>query len=90
MEWVRCKVYEHGFWKGGAEQRGELEVFGGTIKGSELTAGTIDGDGGDDGPGKASNSAGSDLVRRWVRIARCYVNLAGTVDGFHWTENKSE
>ena len=90
MEWVGRKVYERGFWKGGEERQAELEVLD-TVEGGELTDGTIEDDDGDDGPGKASSSnAGSDLVRRWVRIARCAVNLAGTVDGFNWTENTRE
>ena len=65
-----------------------LEVLD-TVEGGELTDSTIEGDNGDDGPGKAS-STGSDLVPRWVRIACCAVNLAGTVDGFNWTENTRE
>ncbi len=90
MEWIRRKVYERGYWKGGDERQAELEVLD-TVEGGELTDGTIEDDDGDDGPGKASSSsAGSDLVRRWVRIARCAVNLAGTVDGFNWTENTRE
>ncbi|KAF8911941.1 hypothetical protein CPB84DRAFT_1812127 [Gymnopilus junonius] len=90
MEWVGRKVYERGFWKSGEDQKAELEVLQ-TFEGGELTDGTIEDDDGDDGPHKSSSSSSSsDFVRRWVRIARCAVNIAGTVDGFSWRENSRE
>lgn len=90
MEWVGRKVYERGFWKAGEERQAELEVLE-TVEGGELTDGTIEDDDGDDGPNKSNNSgSGSDLVRRWVRIARCGVNLANTVEGFNWTDGTRE
>lgn len=77
-------MYKHGFWKGGEEGhwQAELEMLD-TVEGGELTEGTIEDDDGNDGPGKAS----SNLVRHWVHIARCTVNLARTIEGFNWTDN---
>ncbi|KAF8964027.1 hypothetical protein BDZ97DRAFT_1904591 [Flammula alnicola] len=89
MEWVGRKVYERGFWKSGEDRKAELEVLE-TVEGGELTDGTIEDDDGDDGPNKSSSSSSSDLIRRWVRIARCGVNVAGTVDGFSWTDGTRE
>ncbi|KDR73471.1 hypothetical protein GALMADRAFT_71996 [Galerina marginata CBS 339.88] len=89
MEWVGRKVYERGFWKSGEEKKAELEVLE-TVEGGQLTDGTIEDDDGDVGPHKSSSSSSSsgdnDLIRRYVRIARAAVNIAGTVDGFAWTD----
>ena len=96
MEWVGRKVYERGFWKSGEEQKAELDVLQ-TVEGGELTDGTIEDDDGDEGPHKgassgssSSSSSSSGLIRRWVRIARCAVNLAGTVEGFSWKDGTRE
>ncbi|CAA7267658.1 unnamed protein product [Cyclocybe aegerita] len=91
MEWVGRKVFERGFWKSGEERKAELEVLQ-TVEGGELTDGQIeDDDGEEDGRRKSSStSSGSDLVRRYVRIIRCAVNIAGTVEGFSWTEGTRE
>ncbi|KAF9483772.1 hypothetical protein BDN70DRAFT_904058 [Pholiota conissans] len=87
MEWVGRRIYERGFWKGGDERTAELEVLS-AVEGGALTDGTIEDDDGDDERKAASGSGAgaSDLVRRWVRIARCAVNIAGVVEGLEWTE----
>ena len=71
--------------------KAELEVLE-MIEGKALTDGTIeDNDGDDDARKTSSSSSGSsELVRRWVRIIRCGVNIAGTVDGFNWVEGSRE
>ena len=90
MEWVGRKVFERGFWKSGEERKAELEVLE-MIEGKALTDGTIEDDDGDDGGAHNSLSgSGSELVSRWVRIIRCGVNIAGTVDGFNWVEGSRE
>ncbi|KAJ3493428.1 hypothetical protein NLJ89_g11022 [Agrocybe chaxingu] len=79
-------------WYGsGEERKAELEVLQ-TVEGGELTDGQIeDDDGEEDGRRKSSStSSGSDLVRRYMRIIRCAVNIAGTVEGFSWTEGTRE
>ncbi|KAF5330656.1 hypothetical protein D9619_005946 [Psilocybe cf. subviscida] len=94
MEWVGRKVYERGFWKSGEDRKPELEVLEAS-ESTELTDGTIEDDDGDDSRGsseagganaevKPKVNAGSDLVRRWVRITRCAVNISGEVEGFTW------
>jgi hypothetical protein len=44
----------------------------------------------DDGDNKASSSGRRDIFRRWVRIARCAVCVAGAVGGFIWNEGTRE
>jgi len=83
MEWVGRKVYERGFWKSGEERKAELEVLE-TAEGGQLTDGTIEDDDGDENTQKSSST--SDLIRRWVRISRCAVNISGTVDGLTWVD----
>lgn len=89
MEWVGRKVYECGFWKAGKERQVELEVLD-TVKGGEVMDGMIEDNNGNNGPGKASSSAGSDLVRCWVCITCCSVNLVGTIKGFNWANSTCE
>lgn len=89
MEWVGRKVYERGFWKSGEERKAEIEVLE-ECEGQELTDGRIEDDDGDDGDNKASASGGRDIFRRWVRIARCAVGVAGAVEGFIWNEGTRE
>jgi protein SMG6 len=76
MEWVGHKAYEHGFWKSGEERKVELEVLE-TTEGGQLTD--------DDGEEHSQKSSSTiDLIRRWVRISRCAVNISGAVDGLTW------
>ena len=83
MEWVGRKVYERGFWKSGEERKAELEVLE-TAEGGQLTDGTIEDDDGEEHSQRSSST--SDLIRRWVRISRCAVNISGTVDGLTWVD----
>ncbi|KAF8162971.1 hypothetical protein B0H34DRAFT_744517 [Crassisporium funariophilum] len=90
MEWVGRKVFERGYWKSGEDRKAELEVLE-TVEGKQLTDGTIEDDDGDDGPSSGNKtSSSSDLIRRWVRIIRCGVNIAGTVDGLTWVDGTRE
>ena len=94
MEWVGRKVFERGFWKSGDERKAELEVLE-MIEGKALTDGTIEDDDGDDGAAHKTLSlslsgSGGELIRRWARIIRCGVNIAGAVDGFNWVEGSRE
>ena len=88
MEWVGRKVFERGFWKSGEERKAELEVLE-MVEGKALTDGTIEDDDGDEAK-TSSSSLSSELVRRWVRIIRCGVSIAGAVDGFNWVEGTRE
>jgi protein SMG6 len=96
MEWVGRRVFECGYWKGKEERVAELEVLetgeGGDEEGSD---GRIEDDEGDldqcAGVGKRSVAlTKSELVRWWIRIARCAVNIADVVDGFRWIEGTRE
>ena len=88
MEWIGRKVFERGFWKSGEDKKAELEVLEMT-KGKALTDGTIEDDDGD-APKSSLSGSGSELVSRWVRIIRCGVNIAGTVDGFNWVDGSRQ
>ncbi len=79
MEWVGRKIYERGFWKSGADKKMELEVLD-DAEAEDITDGRIEDDDDDDCEG------GSSIKKRWVRIVRCGVEIAGAVDGFSWTE----
>ncbi|KAF8841181.1 hypothetical protein BDN67DRAFT_928908 [Paxillus ammoniavirescens] len=86
MEWVGRKVFERGYWKSGEDRRAEVEVLD-VEEGGQLTDGIIEDEDEDDeggGEGKSENT------RRWTRIVRCAVNLAGLVDGFTWVEGTRE
>jgi len=96
MEWVGRRVFERGYWKGEEERVAELEVLetgeGGDEEGTD---GRIEDDEDDPdqcaGVGKRSAAlTKSELVRRWIRIARCAVNIADVVDGFRWVEGTRE
>ena len=81
MEWVSHKVYKHGFWKSGEECKVELEVLEAT-EGGQLTDGMIEND---DSEGHSQiYSLTSDLIRCWVCISRCTVNISGTVNSLAW------
>jgi len=88
MEWVGRKVFERGFWKSGEERKAELEVLQ-KSEGEQLTDGMIEDDDGEE-DGRRKPSSTSDLVRRWVRIARSAVGIAGAVDGFSWVDGTRE
>lgn len=77
MEWVGRKVYERGYWASGAERRAELEVLD-DVEVEAVTDGQIEDDDDDDG------EAGNTLGKRWTRIVRCAVDIAGAVEGFTW------
>jgi protein SMG6 len=86
MEWVGRKVFERGYWKSGEDRRAEVEVLD-VEEGGQLTDGIIeDEDEDDEGGGERK----SENTRRWTRIVRCAVNLAGLVDGFTWVEGTRE
>ena len=79
MEWVGRRVFERGYWKGVEERRPELEVLD-KIEMVEATDGIIEDDG-DDIPRVLSENS-----RRWIRIFRSAVGIAGVVKGFAWNE----
>ncbi|KAF9228014.1 hypothetical protein BS17DRAFT_747074 [Gyrodon lividus] len=86
MEWVGRKVFERGYWKSGEDRRAEVEVLD-VEEGGQLTDGIIeDEDDEDEGGTERKN----ENTRRWIRIVRCGVNLAGLVDGFTWVEGTRE
>ncbi|KAG6844489.1 hypothetical protein H0H87_006563 [Tephrocybe sp. NHM501043] len=89
MEWVGRSVFERGYWKAGEERRAEIEVLEEEEGGErEMTDGHIENDDEDD---NGKRSAGGDVVgKRWVRIVRSAVNIAGMVDGFTWVEGTRE
>ncbi len=94
MEWVGRRVFERGYWKGEEERKAELEVLetgeGGDEEGTD---GRIEDDEDDPDQGAGKRSAAltkSELVRRWIRIARCAVNIADVVDGFTRVEGTRE
>ncbi|KAF8212466.1 hypothetical protein K438DRAFT_1958196 [Mycena galopus ATCC 62051] len=84
MEWVGRKVYQHGFWKAGEEKRAEIEVLDDS-EAVEITDGHIEDDDEEEG-GEAAKAGDGELARRWVRIVRCAVGIADSVDGFTWVE----
>ncbi|KAF9232140.1 hypothetical protein BU15DRAFT_81571 [Melanogaster broomeanus] len=86
MEWVGRKVFERGYWKSGEERRAEVEVLD-VEEGGQLTDGIIEDEDEDDGD---RGEVKHETTRRWTRIVRCAVNLAGMVDGFTWVEGTRE
>ncbi|KAF8448043.1 hypothetical protein L210DRAFT_3441767 [Boletus edulis BED1] len=85
MEWVGRKVFERGYWKSGEDRRVEIEVLD-TEEGDQLTDGIIQ----DEDADERGNELKNDTARRWIRITRTAVNLAGLVDGFTWVEGTRE
>ncbi|EIW85261.1 hypothetical protein CONPUDRAFT_141912 [Coniophora puteana RWD-64-598 SS2] len=82
MEWVGRKVFERGYWKGGEEQRAEVEILD-VVEDQVVDDGVIEDDEED---GVSRKSKVSDSTRRWTRIARCAVTISQVVDGFNWVE----
>jgi hypothetical protein len=89
MEWVGRKVFERGYWKTGEERRAEIEVLE-EGEGREMSDGRIEDDDGEEDSEKPGHGVKSDLVRRWIRIVRCGVVIAGAVDGFTWADGTRE
>ena len=85
MEWVGRKVFERGYWKSGEDRRVEIEVLD-VEEGGQLTDGIIEDEDDDERDNELKNETG----RRWTRITRSAVNLAGLVDGFTWVEGTRE
>ncbi|KAF8424257.1 hypothetical protein L210DRAFT_3665860 [Boletus edulis BED1] len=81
MEWVGRKVFKHG----GEDCHVEIEVLD-TEEGNQLADGIIQ----DEDADKRGSGLKKETVRRWTRIARAAVNLAGLVDGFTWMEGTRE
>ena len=100
MEWVGRSVFERGYWKGGEERRAEIEVLEERDLGEETTDGEIENDDDENvgvATGKGSQTGGvsspraADVMKkRWVRIIRSAVGIAGVVDGFSWVEGTRE
>ena len=88
MEWVGRKVFERGYWKGGEERKVELEILD-MMEQGEASDGMIESDD-DDDHRRRKVSASSDLVRRWIRIARSAVLLSGEIDGLSWKDGTRE
>ncbi|EIW74147.1 hypothetical protein CONPUDRAFT_86014, partial [Coniophora puteana RWD-64-598 SS2] len=82
MEWVGRKVFERGYWKGGEEQRAEVEILD-VVEDQVVDDGVIEDDEED---GVSRKSKVSDSTRRWTRIAQCAVTISQAVDGFNWAE----
>ncbi|KAF8445064.1 hypothetical protein L210DRAFT_532221 [Boletus edulis BED1] len=72
MEYVGRKVCKRGYWK--------KIVARNTQEGDQLTDGIIQ----DEDADERGNELKNDTARRWIRITRTAVNLAGLVDGFTW------
>ncbi|KAF8559498.1 hypothetical protein OG21DRAFT_1594361 [Imleria badia] len=85
MEWVGRKVFERGYWKSGEDRRVEIEVLD-AEEGNQLTDGIIQ----DEDADERGSEVKSETARRWTRIARTAVNLAGLVDGFTWVQGTRE
>ena len=51
-------------------------------EGGQLTDGTIEDDDGEENTQKSSST--SDLIRRWLRISRCAVNISARLDLDGW------
>ncbi|KAG6375797.1 hypothetical protein JVT61DRAFT_2651 [Boletus reticuloceps] len=85
MEWVGREVFERGFWKSGEDLQVEIEVLD-TEEGDQLTDGIIQDEDTDD----HGNELKNEPERRWIRITRTAVNLAGLIDGFTWVEGTRE
>jgi len=100
MEWVGRSVFHPGYWGGGEERRTEIEVLEERDLGEELTDGQIENDddenvgvatGNGSRPGGVSAQRAADVMKkRWVRIIRSAVGVAGVVDGFSWVEGTRE
>ncbi|KXN82534.1 Telomerase-binding protein EST1A [Leucoagaricus sp. SymC.cos] len=83
MEWVSRKVFERGYWKSGAD-RPEIEVLE-SQESTQVTDGQIEDD---DETHKVSLK--ETTVKRWARIVRSAVDIAGAVPGFTWVEGTRE
>ncbi|KIK59672.1 hypothetical protein GYMLUDRAFT_651182 [Collybiopsis luxurians FD-317 M1] len=79
MEWVGRKVFQPGYWKLNEERRAEIETLG-EVERVDITDGHIEDD------DRTDSSVMSETAKRWVRIVRCAVGIAGIVDGFTWVE----
>ncbi|KAG6869024.1 hypothetical protein C0993_005683 [Termitomyces sp. T159_Od127] len=91
MEWVGRSVFERGYWKGGEERRAEIEVLEEQEWAREMTDGRIEDDDGEEEDEKSAvHKAGDVVSRRWTRIVRSAVGVAGLVDGFTWVEGTRE
>ncbi|KAG6829844.1 hypothetical protein H0H92_003287 [Tricholoma furcatifolium] len=89
MEWVGRSVFERGYWKGGEEGRGEIEMLDEQEWMFEMMDGHIEND--DDEDEKPASRGKHDTVkRRWVRIVRSAVGIADLVDGFTWVDGTRE
>ncbi|KAF5365760.1 hypothetical protein D9758_003172 [Tetrapyrgos nigripes] len=86
MEWVGRMVFERGYWKSGEDRKAEIEVLDDTEAG-EMTDGHIEDDDDED---KNSSGNASQTKKRWIRIIRSAVGLAGIVDGLTWVEGTRE
>ncbi|KAL0572625.1 hypothetical protein V5O48_009328 [Marasmius crinis-equi] len=81
MEWVGRKVFERGYWKSGDDRQAEIEVLDETEV-EEMDDGRIE----DDGEVESNLT----MKKRYIRIVRSAVTLAGTVPGFRWVEGTRE
>ncbi|KAG5727581.1 Telomerase-binding protein EST1A [Termitomyces sp. T112] len=88
MEWVGRSVFERGYWKSGEDRRAEIEVLEEQEWAREMTDGRIEDDDGNDDD---ERHKGGDVVnKRWTRIVRSAVGIAGLVDGFTWVDGTRE
>jgi len=86
MEWVGRMVFERGYWKFGEDRKVEIEVLDDT-EAEEMTDGQIEDDVEED---KSNSGNMSQNRKRWVRIIRSAVGVAGVVDGLTWIEGTRE
>ncbi|KAJ7442190.1 hypothetical protein B0H11DRAFT_2348588 [Mycena galericulata] len=82
MEWVGRKVYQHGFWETGEEERAEIEVLDDS-EATEITDGHIEDD------NEEEEGGDGETARRWAWIVRCAVGIT-VVDCFTWVEGMRE
>jgi len=80
MDWVGRRVFERGFWKGADDRRAELEVLD-KMEVADATDGVIEEDCDD------NRSVPSEKSRRWIRIFRSAIGIAGVVKGFTFLED---
>ncbi|KAG6861720.1 hypothetical protein C0995_012724 [Termitomyces sp. Mi166 len=91
MEWVGRSVFERGYWKSGEDRRTEIEVLEEQEWAREMTDGHIEDDDDADDDDKSGGHKGGDVVsKRWTRIVRSAVGIAGLVDGFTWVDGTRE
>ncbi|KAK1222785.1 hypothetical protein PQX77_014353 [Marasmius sp. AFHP31] len=81
MEWVGRKVFERGYWKSGEDRQAEIEVLD-ELEVEEMDDGRIESD--------AEEEDNSQTKKRYIRIVRSAVTLAGIVPGFTWVEGTRE